>query len=528
LEALLPAYLKGRRWFGGKARPLRSASLPELVPIPYDSAIAYLTAIVVEYTEGDPETYVLPLTVATGERAAQVQKDFPQAVVARVHGTGQEAILCEALWDTSFCDALLTAILRRRRFKGEAGELRALPTRRFRQLYDQSGGNLPASLMPAEQSNTSILYGTTFLLKLFRRVATGVNPDLEIGHFLTDTAAFSHAPAVAGALEYRQDQREPVTVAVLHSFVPNQGDAWHYTLDTLEQYFELALTHRDVPHPAVPHAPLVTMSEEPVPALAQETIGSYLASAQLLGQRTAELHLALASDTTDPHFAPEAFSTLYQRSLYQTMRSHAARSFPLLRRYLKELPPAVRADAQRVLEREQDVLGRFQALLGRKIMAMRIRCHGDYHLGQVLYTGKGFVIIDFEGEPARPLSERRIKCSPLRDVAGMLRSFHYAAYTALFAEEAEGVYASHPEALAALEPWARFWYHWVAAVFLRTYREVASRASFLPRAWEELQFLLDAYLMEKAVYEVGYELNSRPEWVRVPLQGILQLVEAAG
>jgi maltose alpha-D-glucosyltransferase / alpha-amylase len=527
LEALLPAYLKGRRWFGGKARLLRSASLPELIPIPYDSAVAYLTAIVVQYTEGDPETYVLPLTVATGERADQVQKEFPQAVVSRLHREEEDAILYEALWDKSFCEALLTAILRRRRFKGEAGELRALPTRMFRQLYDQSGGNLPASLMQAEQSNTSILYGNTFILKLFRRGASGTNPDLEIGRFLTQKVAFAHVPAVAGALEYRQDQREPVTVAILQSFVPNQGDAWHYTLDNLEHYFELALTHREVQHPPVPQEPLVTLSESALPVLAQETIGSYLASAQLLGQRTAELHMALASDTADAHFAPEAFSILYQRSIYQTMRSHVARSFPLLRRHLKELPQTVRADAQRVLEREEDVLKRFQAILGRKIMTMRIRCHGDYHLGQVLYTGKDFVIIDFEGEPARPLSERRIKRSPLRDVAGMLRSFHYAAYTALFAEEAEGVYASHPEALAALEPWARFWYHWVAATFLQTYREVASQASFLPRAREELQILLDAYLLEKAVYELGYELNNRPDWVRVPLRGILQLLGAA-
>ncbi len=528
LEAILPGYLKGRRWFGGKARPLRSASIPEIVPIPYDSAVTYLTSVVVGYTDGDPETYVLPLVVATAERAEQVQKEFPQAVVAHLRREGEDAILYEALWDKSFCDALLAAITHRRRFKGEAGELRALPTRMFRQLYDQSEGNLPASLMQAEQSNTSILYGSTFILKLFRRVAPGVNPDLEIGRFLTEKAAFAHVPPVAGALEYRQNHGEPVTVAVLQSFVPNQGDAWQYTLDTLEQYFELVLTHREVQQPPVPQEPLVTLSEEALPSLAQETIGSYLASAQLLGQRTAELHLALASDAIDPRFTPEAFSTLYQRSIYQTMRSHAARSFPLLRRRLKELPQAVRADAQRVLEHEEDVLRRFQAILGRKITAMRIRCHGDYHLGQVLYTGKDFVIIDFEGEPARPLSERRIKRSPLRDVAGMLRSFHYAAYTALFDQEAEGVYASHPEALAALEPWARFWYHWVSAVFLKTYREVANQASFLPRAREELQVLLDAYLLEKAAYELGYELNNRPDWVRIPLQGILQLLGAAG
>ncbi len=528
LEALLPEYLKGRRWFGGKARPLRSVSIPEIVPLPYDSSVAYLTSVVVGYSDGDPETYVLPLMIATGERADVMQKEFPQALVTHLRREGEDAVLCEALWDKNFCNALLAAITRRRRFKGEGGELRALPTRVFRQLYGQSEGNLPASLMQAEQSNTSILYGNTFILKLFRRVASGVNPDLEIGRFLTEKAAFTHVPRVAGALEYRQNHGEPVTVAVLHSFVPNQGDAWKYTLDILDQYFELALTRREVQQPPVPQEPLVTLSEAALPSLAQETIGSYLASVQLLGQRTAELHLALASDATDPHFAPEPFSTLYQRSIYQTMRSHAARSFPLLRRRLRELPQTVRSDAQRVLEREGDVLRRFQAILGRKIMTMRIRCHGDYHLGQVLYTGKDFVIIDFEGEPARPLSERRIKRSPLRDVAGMLRSFHYAAYAALFDQEAEGVYASHPEALAALEPWARFWYLWVSAVFLKTYREVAHQASFLPRAREELQVLLDAYLLEKAVYELGYELNNRPDWVRIPLQGILQLLEAAG
>jgi maltose alpha-D-glucosyltransferase/alpha-amylase len=382
--------------------------------------------------------------------------------------------------------------------------------------------------MQAEQSNTSIAYRNTFILKLFRRIAPGVNPDLEIGRFLTEQAAFAHTPAVAGALEYRQDHGEPTTVAILHSFVPNQGDAWQYTLDALDHYFERAFVQREVEQPPLPHTSLVALSEEAPSPLAQETIGSYLAAVQLLGQRTAELHIALASDAVDPHFAPEPFSTLYQRSIYQTMRSLAAQSFPLLRQHLKGLPQTVRSEAQQVLDSEAEVLKRFQAILGRKITAMRIRCHGDYHLGQVLYTGKDFVIIDFEGEPARPLSERRIKRSPLRDVAGMLRSFHYAAYTAFFNQEAEGIYVSQPETLASLEAWARFWYLWVSAVFLKTYRESASRASFLPRTREELQVLLDAYLLEKVVYELGYELNNRPEWVRIPLQGILQLLGAAG
>ena len=527
LEAILPDYLKGRRWFGGKARPLRSTTISSVIPLPYAPSVAYMTAVVAGYTDGAPETYILPLAVAMGEHAEQVQKELPQAVVARVRAEQGEGVVYEALWDKSFCEALLGAIARRRRFKGTAGELVAFPTRAFRLLRSASEEPLESSLLKAEQSNTSIVYRNMFILKLFRRIATGVNPDLEVGRFLTEKVAFSHTPAVAGALEYRQDHGEPMTVAILHGLVPNQGDAWQYTLEALDHYFERALVH-EVRQPPLPQNPLLALSEEALSPLVQETISSYLPTAQLLGQRTAELHIALASDAVDPHFAPEPFSILYQRSIYQTMRSLTAQSFPLLRQRLKGLPQTVRGEAQRVLDREQDVLKRFQAILGRKITAMRIRCHGDYHLGQVLYTGKDFVIIDFEGEPARPLSERRIKRSPLRDVAGMLRSFHYAAYTTLFNQEAEGVYASHPEALAFLEPWARFWYLWVSAVFLKTYCENASRASFLPRTREELQVLLDAYLLEKAVYELDYELNNRPDWVRVPLQGILQLLGAAG
>jgi len=528
LEAILPDYLKGRRWFGGKARPLRSTTIPSVIPFPYASSVAYMTAVMAGYTDGAPETYILPLAVAMGEHSDQVQKELPQAVVARVRAEQGEGVVYEALWDKGFCEALLVAIARRRRFKGTAGELSAFPTRAFRRLRSASEEPVDAALLKAEQSNTSIVYRNMFILKLFRRVAAGVNPDLEIGRFLTEKVAFSHTPAVAGALEYRQDHGEPMTVAILHGFVPHQGDAWQYTLEALNHYFERALVH-EVRQPPLPQNPLLAVSEEALSPLVQETIGAaYLATTQLLGQRTAELHIALASDTVDPHFAPEPFSTLYQRSIYQTMRSLTAQSFPLLRQRLKGLPQTVRGEAQRVLDHEQDVLKRLQAIVGRKITAMRIRCHGDYHLGQVLYTGKDFVIIDFEGEPARPLSERRIKRSPLRDVAGMLRSFHYAAYTVLFNQEAEGVYASHPEALAFLEPWARFWYLWVSAVFLKTYCESASRASFLPRTREELQVLLDAYLLEKAVYELDYELNNRPDWVRIPLQGILQLLGAAG
>jgi maltose alpha-D-glucosyltransferase/alpha-amylase len=527
LESALPPYLRTRRWFGGKARQVRAAAIAEVIPLPSDSdRQAYLILLMVSDVEGGSETYVLPVTIATGEQAERLQKESPHLLIARLCQGGEEGVLYDALYEKNFCQTLLTAITRRRRFKGTAGgELVAMQTSALRKLQNVLGAPLDPTLSKAEQSNTSVVYGDRLIFKLFRRVSQGVNPDWEIGRFLTEKVAFPHTPPVLGALAYRQAQQEPITVGILHQFIPNHGDAWKYTLDTLDHYFEQALARRDVHEPPVPRCSLVVVSEDPLPAAVQEAIGSYIVSAQLLGQRTAEMHIALASGGGEPSFAPEPFSALYQRSIYQSMRATATRSFQLLRQRLKSLPKPLLEEAQQLLEREGAVLQRFHALLGRKITAMRIRCHGDYHLGQVLYTGKDFVIIDFEGEPTRPLSERRIKRSPLRDVAGMIRSFHYAAYTALFKQEAAGGYASHPEARAALELWARVWYLWVSATFLRTYREVASKASFLPHTREELQVLMDAYLLEKAVYELGYELDNRPDWVRVPLRGIVQLLE---
>jgi maltose alpha-D-glucosyltransferase/alpha-amylase len=273
----------------------------------------------------------------------------------------------------------------------------------------------------------------------------------------------------------------------------------------------------------MPQPPVLDLLNNEFPVIARELIDAYLESARLLGQRTAELHKALASSADDPNFAPEPFSMLYQRSIYQSMQSYVSQVFQWLRAQLKQRPDSAREEAQQVLDLEGEIRRRYRALLQRKLNTMRIRVHGDYHLGQVLYTGRDFVIIDFEGEPARPLSERRIKRSPLRDVAGMLRSFHYASYGALFGQ----VPGVHPEDFPALEPWARFWYTWVSVAFLKSYLAVAKDEPFLPKDPIELQILLDAYLLAKAVYELGYELNNRPDWLKVPLQGLLQLLVAS-
>jgi maltose alpha-D-glucosyltransferase/alpha-amylase len=525
LEELLPNFLRGRRWFGGKARSIKTAMIREVIPAGNGLSAAYVTLVQVEYTEEDGETYALPLAYATEEKADQILHDYPQAAFARlrVKDRGETGIIYDALVDKDFAKGLLEIIIRRRRPKGTGGELVAKPTRAFREIRGLSGASLEPLILRAEQSNTSVVYGDRFILKLFRRLHAGVNPDLEIGRFLTERG-FGNIPPVAGAIEYCKDREEPTTLAILQALVPNQGDAWEYTLDVLGHFFEQILARpTEVPSPDLPQGGLLETIDKETPSGVFEMIGPYAESARLLGQRTAELHVTLASAPDDPEFAPEPFSRLYQRALYQSMRSLTGQVFRLLYQRLGDLPDAIRPKAQTILERKNEIFDRFRSVMEETITAMRIRCHGDYHLGQVLYTGKDFVVIDFEGEPARPISERRIKRSPLRDVAGMLRSFHYAAYAALFAQQEGGLIRA--EDLTFLEPWVQFWHVWVNAFFLNAYLEVASQGNFLPRRAEELRVLLDIYLLEKAIYEVGYELNNRPHWVKIPLQGIEQVLQ---
>jgi maltose alpha-D-glucosyltransferase/alpha-amylase len=340
-----------------------------------------------------------------------------------------------------------------------------------------------------------------------------------VGRFLTEKTNFGQIAPLAGSLEYRRDAGEPVTLAVLQGYVPNQGDAWQYTLNTLARYFqgEELLTSEPPPMPRN----VLQASAGDLPEVAVRTIGAYLESARLLGRRTAELHTALASDPTDPAFAPERISQQDQRSIYQSMSGLSLRSTDLLRSQLGKLPQDAREEAKQVLELEPRIASIFKKFLSRKQVTTRIRIHGDYHLGQVLYTGHDFVIIDFEGEPTRSLYERRLKRLALRDVAGMLRSFDYASQSALRSDQiAAG-------ALPRLRSWSRFWVSSVSAAFLKAYLATAGTASFVPQTADDLDLQLTTMLLEKALYELRYELNMRPDWVRIPLRGILEVVTPA-
>jgi len=525
LEAVLLDYIRDRRWFRGKARDAWASQVLDIIPVCSADLAANLVMIEVEYAEGDPETYVLPLAIAPIEHANEIITEYPYAGIARLKPEKKDgdggSLLYDALVNKSFCKFLVEVIGRKRQFKGKAGEVLASRTKVFRAA--RGPVELPLEPIPvkAEQTNTSVVYGNRLILKLFRRLEEGINPELEIGRFLTEKTDFSYVPHVAGALEYHRRKGKMTTLATLQCFVPNEGDAWQYTLDFLNRNLKHVLAHPTVQAPPMPQEHLLSLPQEP-PPLAQETIGPYLVSARLLGERTAELHMALASAPDDPEFAPEPFSLIYQNSLYHAMRSFTTQMLQLLRERLKEIPNGLKENAQQVLDSEKSIIDRLQLIRNRKISAARIRCHGDYHLGQVLYTGKDFVVIDFEGEPARSLSERRIKRSPLRDVAGMIRSFQYAAHSALLHQTSLGLKS---EDISALRDWTQFWCVWVSSCFLTSYLNSVDQAQLLPDDQEQRRILLDAYLLEKAVYEIGYELNNRPDWLQVPLHGILQMIE---
>jgi maltose alpha-D-glucosyltransferase / alpha-amylase len=524
LEICLLEFLKSRRWFAGKARAIHSVCILEFVPIQDRSSGAALLFIRVDYVGGASDMYTLPLTAAYGEQAAQIQQDLPGAIVAplkvQTKDSEQIGVLYDALWNPDFSRTLLSAIGSGCRFTGEMGALIASPTQAYEDLIG-GGVSLDPAVLKAEQSNTSVAYGDRVLLKIYRRVETGINPDLEIGRMLT-AMNFPHSPPLAGSLEYVRANNETVTVAILQGFVQNQGDAWKYTLEAFDQY---VVRCRAQPpgsaHELTFAGSILEMTQRDIPTSARERIGSYLDSVSLLGQRTAELHIALATVQDNRDFMPEPFSLEYRRSRYESMGRLVSHTCSLLRSRLKDLPSTTEQEARRVLNNETRMQNRFRAFSELETCARRTRCHGDYHLGQVLWTGRDFLISDFEGEPARPLSERRMKHSPIMDVAGMLRSLYYAPYASLLHQQ-QGLHAE--DAGASLEPWILFWYGWVSVAFLDSYLTIAEKASFWPGTPSEFRVLLDAHLLERAVYEIGYELNNRPNWVRIPIRGVQEIL----
>lgn len=493
-------FLQRQRWFGGKGRPLADVRLSDAVGLFDGAAPRLLAFLIVEYRGGVTERYVTPLTVNP-----RTGPDDTKALVELPDSAGHEWV-CDGTGDADSWIRLYEAVAKERKLAGQSGCLMGRAMLQGREELAKPVRE--TKVLSAEQSNTSVIFDRRVILKLIRKLDAGINPDSEVLEFLTTHTTYRDVPALLGVITYDDgitEETQPATVAVLQRFVPNVGDGWSYTL-----------------------AHLVTLLDEGVKAVTErgdnlskavtEISGPFLAQIRRLGEITGGLHVALASRQEPEAFRPEPI-TLHDVELWQAgMKKHLTEVCRDLRTLQREQRSALKLmddDVARLETACRDRFGDLQLLT--QGMVVKVRHHGDYHLGQVLKTTDSFVVIDFEGERARPIEERRAKVCPLKDVGGVLRSFNYAAHAVL--KQRATVSATESGLMTE-------WEGAVRASFMDGYRSVAKpgQAAFLPSTWEESLRVIHVYELDKALYELRYEMRNRPDWLAIPLQGILGLM----
>jgi maltose alpha-D-glucosyltransferase/alpha-amylase len=508
----LVTYIKNTRWFRSKTRAVLSVSVLDLINLPGDG-LGQLLIVAFNYAEGARELYALPVRVVSGEEARSIEVDFPATVIARTSQEGD--LLVDSIGSQAVQRILLDLISEGRTLTGRSGRLVSTKSTHLEETL-RDGPPQQSRFLKVEQSNSSVIYDDKIYLKLFRKLEEGINPDLELTKQLSEKCGFANVPTYLGDIQYVAHGQDPASLVMIQSFTANEQDGWTQTLAAVSRFFDRVLED-----PQRPPAPFVGLWEEiPEPFLGLIE-GVHLQTVRLLGERSAEMHLALAQDTESPNFVPEPFTLQHQRSVFQSIRSETKQTFALLARTLSGLEEHARGLAENVLRHADELASFHDYLLRDPIDTKKIRIHGDYHLGQLLFTGKDFIILDFEGEPGRPIGERRLKRSALIDVAGMLRSFNYAAHHGLL--ESRTV---RPVDQPTLETYADLWSTRASQVFLKAYLDKVGNASFMPQDQEDLRLLLRSFLILKALYELRYELNNRPKWVAIPLRGILSLIGA--
>lgn len=497
-------YLQRQRWFGGKGKPVVDVRFLDAIELSTGEAPHLLVCLLVEYRGGAQERYIVPLSVRS-----KAALDDAAAIVELSEPPGSQW-LCDATREDDAWRSLYAIAVSGREVVGQTGSLlgRTMPGRE----KEIAGAASIVDVLSAEQSNTSVVFDRRVIMKLIRKVEMGVNPDSEVLEFLTTKTAYGDIPPLLGIMTYCDSQAEEVsegTIGVIQRFIPNKGDGWSYTLASLDQLLEKT---RQAGPGLVGHLSSTVL----------DRADAFLGEIRHLGVITGNLHLALASNAEPEAFRPEPVTAAdiecWQRKMTQFLADVC--------RDLRGLSAEQRAMAGLSTD-EADILetacrNRFGDLnLLVKGPSVKIRHHGDYHLGQVLKTDGGFVVLDFEGEPARPLEERRAKVCPLKDVAGMLRSFNYAAQAAL--KRRASVSAEDGRIMTEWEGAAR-------TAFLDGYRSVAKpgRAEFLPAAWQDTERIIRVYELDKALYELRYEMRNRSDWLPIPLKGIQQLIREYG
>lgn len=494
MRKALPNYVADQRWFAAKGDAIeRIESVDQTI---WSECSSLLALFKITTVSGVAHYYFIPLSLIWEQDDGRVNALLPYTVT-RVRQQVRTGIIVDAFADEIFCRAWIEAIGAQREVRMNKGVIRCSPTSLYADIVGESIAEHVVSTPGAEGSNTTVVIGDRIFLKGYRRLQTGLNPELEIGRFLTERSRYASSVPVAGGAEYQPDDGPRMTLAILQGHVSNQGDGWTFTLDYLRRFLQ------DVATGAIESPPAAH--------------DMYLGLMWILGKRTGELHTALAVQTGDPDFDPEPVTAADIKSWVAKVLDEARQTLARLANSDSSDEPDVRA----LLAARKMLMKRIRACAMSKVNAAKTRYHGDYHLGQVLLAHNDFVVIDFEGEPARTLEERRQKHSALKDVAGMLRSFNYAAYGALL-----GATEEQPPDFAQLEPHTREWEHLAAEAFVAGYDEAAQGCPAYPSNPNHAHRLIELFTLEKALYEVRYELANRPKWVTIPVKGLLAILAA--
>ncbi len=518
----LPLFLETRIWFHNKAQNIRTISIQKVIPLDpknYQNYVFIITDVI--FTSAKKETYIFPIAFVRTDECDLSEQELAHHTLVTIITDNTKNTVIDAIYDKRFGRALIKILTRRKRFADNSSEMTSVRSRFYKHSITDSAPTFQRDLK-FSRNHSNMIFDDDFRLKFYHCVEAGKNPESELVKFLSDHVRFKYIPTFVSELQLNRERSDPFECVMLQKIVRSEGNAWSMVQDGIGQYFDRVLSKEvDIAEVGVKRYQFLSGEFEDIPDVIYEIMGSFqMEQLYLLGKRTVELHRALASSTTDPAFRPEMFSKLYQRALYQTMRTTATRGFTILQKVIPDLHGSVKNRAQELLSKKKDILDCFKDILNVKITAMKIRVHGDFHLKRVLYTGKDFVIIDFDGEPEKTASQKRLKYPALRDVASMIRSFHYAIYSAFFQRS-----LMRPTDAPILEQWINPWLFYMSSMFLRGYFEGGAGAPFMPQEKSQLNILLQVISLEKSINELVYELANRPEWLIIPITGILHILE---
>lgn len=507
LSDVLEDYILKQRWYGGKASKLKYIELSDYFRIQKDGEVYYGLILEIDFVEAFYQHYFLPIAFVTDENFAKKDRILPLSI------NGQKGFIIDAINLEAFRKLVFERILNAQ--PKDTTRVQYHKSEKFKNTSYES-----SSFLGVEQSNTSIIYNDQFILKFFRRIYADKNPDFEMSCFLSDKKEFKNTPAYRGSLNIIDSDNVYITIALMQELVPNQGDAWEYMLNELHIVFS-NLENKNIDVRSLPTTELYSrLKIEDVPAQIIEWVGLNLfLKIQTIAKRTAEMHIVLGSEFEDTAFTPTRFNGDYTVWLKNRLLYQFQNRLNTIENNLHKLDGLALELAKEFLNNKNIIRKRFVNFDWTKLKGERIRVHGDYHLGQILVKDDDFYILDFEGEPESTIRDRKVKQPPLKDVAGMFRSFHYAIYATIFNNGEK--YIQTQETLFEA---AEVLYSYFTSVFLATYMDEILEANLNIGYNQERNFILKYCLLEKAVYELGYELNSRPRWALIPLKGISNII----